>query len=116
MGRLPNADRAIVPEAKIRRYLLDLTSEHGQSKARFFLAFGFTMEAWGDLAEALRAHAVRQEVAGERQTPFGTHYNVEGPVQTPDGRDPHIRSVWKIERGTTVPVLVTAYPPGKRTT
>jgi len=37
--KLPNADQAVVPETKITRYLLDLTSPKGKSKAVFFRAF-----------------------------------------------------------------------------
>lgn len=75
MARLPNGDKALVPQAKITRYLLDLTSKQGRTKAQFFL---------------------------------------EGELQTPDQRNPQIRSVWKIERGETIPLLVTAYPLGER--
>jgi hypothetical protein len=110
MARLPNAEKAIVPEAKITRYLLDLTSEQGKSKAQFFILFGFTMSAWELLAAALRQHGMTHEVADHRETRYGIHYVVDGSLQTPDGRRPQVRSVWKIETGDTVPSLVTAYP------
>lgn len=114
MAKLPNAEKSIVPEAKITRYLLDLTSKHGRSKAQFFMAFGFTMETWDRLATALKRHALAHEVASTRQTPYGVHYNVEGTLETPDMRNPQVRSVWKIQRGDTIPMLVTAYPLDER--
>ena len=110
MAKLPNADQARIPEAKITRYLLSLTSRGGRAKARFFTAFGFTIEGWEALAEALRQHALSHEVAGTRETAYGVHYRVEGPLETPDGRNPGVRSVWKIERDDTIPGLITAYP------
>ena len=110
MSKLPNADKAVVPQAKITQYLLSLTSKNGKTKAQFFLAFGFTIEAWETLATALKQHAMSYEVASTRETPYGIHYNVEGELETPDGRNPVVRSVWKIETDETVPALVTAYP------
>jgi hypothetical protein len=108
--KLPNGDRAVVPPAKITRYLLDLNSEQGKSKATFFLAFGFTIERWEVMVTALRQHAIVCDVTTTRQTERGIHYVVEGALQTPDGRNPQVRTVWKIERGELVPGFVTAYP------
>lgn len=108
--KLPHYERCEVPEAKITRYLLDLTSEAGQTKARYFLAFGFTIEKWGIMAAALKQHAADHELASVRPMPHGTHYLVEGELRTPDGRNPLVRSVWKIDENREVPVLVTAYP------
>ena len=110
MSKLPNSDKAIVPETKITRYLLDLSSKHGKSKAKFFLAFGFTIDRWEELAIALKQHAIRYDVASTRETLYGIHYNIEGALETPDERNPQIQSVWKIEEAETVPTLVTAYP------
>ena len=110
MSKLPNGEHAIVLLEKITRYLLDLTSKQGKPKAQFFLAFGFTIETWETMATALKQHAITHEIASTRETPYGIHYNVEGELETPDNRNPQVRSVWKIEKGETVPVLVTAYP------
>jgi hypothetical protein len=77
MSRLPNADKAVVPQAKITQYLLSLTSKNGKTKAQFFLAFGFTIETWETLASALKQHAMSYEVASTCETPYGIHYNVE---------------------------------------
>lgn len=114
MTRLPNVEEAKVPAAKITRYLLDLTSKQGRAKAQFFHAFGFTMEAWETLADALKRHALTHEIASTRITPHGVHYIIEGELQTPDQRNPQLRSVWKIETGQTIPALVTAYPLSER--
>jgi hypothetical protein len=108
--KLPQLERCIVPEAKITRYLLDLNSPKGQAKAAFFLAFGFTIEVWQGLAQALIHHAQSHEVSKLVQTDYGVHYVIEGILLTPDGRNPQIRSVWAILNGDDVPRLVTAYP------
>lgn len=111
MAKVPNYADCMVPEAKITKYLLNLESEQGKSKARFFLAFGFTIEAWAALADALKQHAATHEVSQTiiRET-FGVNYVVEGAVTTPDGRNPHIRVVWTIDHGDHIPRLVSAYP------
>lgn len=44
---LPNAEKAVVPRAKIVGYLLSNTHPSGKSKAEFFSSFGFSSEAWG---------------------------------------------------------------------
>lgn len=81
-----------------------------QSKARFFMSFGFTPAAWQELADALLTHAADNEVASTEDTAFGTMYVIDGPLLTPDGRAPMIRSVWFLETGQAVPRLATAHP------
>ena len=44
------------------------------------------------------------------ETPFGQKFVVEGPLGTPDSRDPAVRAVWFIETGESQPRFVTAYP------
>ncbi|MCC6802471.1 MAG: hypothetical protein IT319_06280 [Anaerolineae bacterium] len=112
--KLPNTESAVVAEAKIIRYLLDLTHPVGRSKAAFFLGFGFTLEAWKVMANALLQHAAEYEVVKVESTEDGDRYVIEGSIQTPDGRDPFVRSIWFVERGQRVPQFVTAYPMKKR--
>lgn len=108
--KLPNVKRVEIPKEKITGYLLSVTHRDGRHKAAFFMAHGFSVEDWETLAKALRRHAAENEVAKTEQTPFGTRYVVEGPFQTPDGRNPMVRVVWFVERGATTPRLATAYP------
>ncbi|MCX6028453.1 MAG: hypothetical protein NT169_04005 [Chloroflexi bacterium] len=108
--KLPNGDRAIVPQQKITGYLLSFNHRDGRSKAAFFSRFGFSADAWQGLAKALRQHAVDHEVSRVEDSPFGTRYVVEGVIITPDQRDPVIRSIWFIETDNEIPRFVTAYP------
>lgn len=108
---LPNVEKAVVAEAKITRYLLDLTSENGRSKARFFLAFGFTVDEWEVMAKALKQHAASHDVKNiEPRPPFGVNYVIEGALITPDGRNPAVRVIWAIDTGGDTPRLISAYP------
>jgi len=99
-----------VDREKITGYLLCLTHQFGGSKARFFMRFGFTMERWQRLAEELRRHGRINPVTRTTETIFGPRFEVEGPIRTPDGRDPHIRTVWQLDEGETDPRLITAHP------
>ena len=108
--KLPNNDKVQIPAAKVRDYLLSLNHPDGCTKAWFFLSFGFTPGRWQQLADALREHALANRVAQQKQTPFGIKWVVEGPLLTPDGRNPMIRVVWFACAGTTLPRLATAYP------
>ena len=108
--KLPNADKLIVEREKIVDYLLNPAHRFGASKARFFAEFGFRLEEWERLAEALREHGRTQEVASTRETGFGPRYAVEGELSTPGGRRPRVRTVWQWDEGTVAPRLISAYP------
>jgi len=108
--KLPNGGQAQVPQAKITEYLLSFTHEDGRPKAQFFTRFGFTIDEWERLAEALREHARQHHVSKLEKSPFGKRYVIEGSLLTPDGRNPLVRVVWFVEDGSDVPHLVTAYP------
>lgn len=108
--KLPNRERAVIPEGKLRDYLLSPSHQHGRHKAFFFRRFGFTQERWQELASALRAHVERHEVGKVEESPFGMRYVVEGDFTTPVGRVVRVRTVWYMERGEDFPRFVTAYP------
>jgi len=111
--KMPNAELAVVEAEKITAYLLNAAHRYGECKARFFEEFGFRAGEWMMLAEALREHGRRNEVAREKETPFGPRYEVEGPLPAPDGRAPRIRTVWQVDEGEIAPRLITAYPLAK---
>ena len=111
---LPNSERLIVEREKIVDYLLDSTHPYGASKARFFREFGFRGEDWETLAQALRQHGREHEVVRTTETGFGPRYELEGEIRAPDGRRPHVKTVWQFDRGQIAPRLITAYPSKRR--
>lgn len=111
MERLPRGDLAVVPEEKITAYLLALDHPRGGPNARFLLRFGFRLEAWRVLEAALLRHAVEGIVVEHQPGIHGVTYAVEGPLRTPNGRDPSIRTVWIVEWTLQIARLVIAYPP-----
>lgn len=111
-AKLPNFLKSHAPESKIRDYLLNLSHPDGQTKARFFLSFGFTIEHWRALRVALENHGRINPLSKTEENLFGVKYIVEGILQTPDYRNPHIRTIWFIDSDDDeqIPRLVTAYP------
>jgi len=91
-------------------YLLDAAHPDGGSKAVFFHRAGFRAANWELMAEALHNHAIENELAGGEETTYGRKFTIEAPLPTPDGRRPHVRSVWIILRGEEAPRFVSAYP------
>jgi hypothetical protein len=107
---LPYSDQLRVDQAKIVDYLL--SESNGRGKATFFLQFGFRPEQWAVLAEAIKVQAQGHAVVLAVDSPWGTRYSVEGPIDTPSGRQPRprVRTVWILETGSQQPRLITAHP------
>ncbi len=110
MGRLPGMEDGFVDERKVTEYLLSTDHPTGRFKAQFFVGLGFRLDAWEELRNALLRHARENDVADSMVTEFGIKVLVDGPLLTPDGRNPPVRAVWVVERGEERPRFVTAYP------
>lgn len=50
------------------------------------------------------------EVVAIEESNYGARYLVDGIIETPDGRNPRIRTVWIIDSANDEPRLVTAHP------
>ena len=112
--RLPNADQAVVEPEKITEYLLSHTNPRSRGKAGFFVRFGFNSDNWQGLTEALVRQGSNHEVVSVYDTVYGLRYLVDGIIETPDGRNPSIRTVWQVDPGTDYPRLITARPLRRR--
>lgn len=108
--KVPNADLAVIPESKVRNYLLNTGHPIGGSKAAFFRKAGFTGNGWWMLASELKQHVQTNDVVQTKQTQHGTRYAVDGPIVAPDGSTLNIRSAWFIDAGSDKPRFITAYP------
>ena len=91
-------------------YLLNRAHRYGASKAEFFSKYGFLLEKWEVLAQALLQHGQKHDVINVMETGFGPRYLIEGQLPSPDGRAPLVRRVWQLDRGQVAPRLITAYP------
>jgi hypothetical protein len=113
-SRLPASDRAFIQPEKITAYLLSPSHSLGAAKAGFFESFGFKPDKWIELRDAFVDHAKSGPVVGSTSTPYGQTYEVNGPLTTPDGRNPYVLVVWIVRTGEDFPRLVTAVPSEER--
>ena len=91
-------------------YLLSSTHPIGRGKARFFMRFGFRDDAPEELVQALLDHVQDNAVADAEVSSYGTKYRVDGPIASPDGRNPRVSTVWMLRNGELTPRFVTAFP------
>ena len=108
--KLPNGDRAVIDQRKLREYLLSERHPVGRFKARFFLARGFSPDDWQALEAGLRGLATDGEAAEAGSTPFGRKYVASGILTAPSGATTPVGAVWIIRPGDDRPHLVTVYP------
>ena len=83
-----------VEKRKVIDYLLN--KEKSRGKAAFFSDMGFEVSQWEVLAQALKSQALSGTVSSVVESPYGTRYTVDGPIETPDRRTPmpRVRTVW----------------------
>lgn len=75
--KVPNAQHALIPHAKVTEYLLNLHHKRGRSKARLLHALGYRREK-PEVLDLRRQHLSR-EVAQVVQAPFGMEPTIRGP-------------------------------------
>lgn len=99
-----------VERSKIVGYLLNPAHADGASKAKYLLAFGYTVDAPERLADDLVSHAINHWPGRRMLPPIGQPRLIfEGPLWAPDGRAASLRGVWE----ETTPAqmrFLTAYP------
>jgi hypothetical protein len=108
--RLPNADQAVVADAKVRDYLLSPSHPVGRFKSSFFAALGFNVANWQDLREAFLTLARSAEADPGQTSPYGQKYDVRGTISGPLGRQASVVTVWIIPEGREFAHFVTAFP------
>ena len=60
--------------------------------------------------EIAKKAAARGQVARITASGYGVRYRVNGVVETPDGRNPRVWTVWIIDNERGEPRLITAHP------
>jgi len=108
--KLPNAERAVIQQAKIVDYLLNVEHRDGGSKAKLLLSLGYAPANWRQLKSDLVQMHLQEDVIVSRQTISGVRYEIVPPLTGPSGDTVLFRSVWQIDLGTDAPRLVTMYP------
>lgn len=106
---IPDADRAVVEDAKVRDYLLNLAHPDGGSKAIWFGSLGYSRDEWHDLAADLLAIARNCTTFDTQTTRFGVKYKALGTVGRNGHRPGVVVTVWIVEDDDP-PRLLTAHP------
>jgi hypothetical protein len=108
--RLPNSDRAIVADGKVRDYLLSPSHPVGRFKSSFFNALGFSVAHWEQLRQALLSLARSTDATPGQSSPFGQKFEIRGIVTGPSGRQASVVTVWMLPLGHDFAHFVTAFP------
>lgn len=107
--KLPNFQKALIPESKLSGYCLNLEHKDGQHKARVFRsALGLTAENSDELKNALLQAIIDYEAEFQKNTNNGDLYVVLFPM-TRNNKTEIIKSVWIIRPNEDFPRLVTCY-------
>ena len=107
---LPNADQALVDEAKICDYLLSDTHPVGRFKARVFRSLGYTVESWRRLRDDLLHHGQTGTVQRIEMGAYGMKIIISATLKGPNGSSRPFRTAWLIHDQSRQPRLVTAFP------
>lgn len=107
---IPNADRAVIAEEKLRTYLLNPSHKRGSGKAHVLASIGFFERNWKDLEGAIRRDHLGQEPNATISSHYGKRYQILAPITGPNGRAASFHTIWQIDIGTDYPRLITMYP------
>lgn len=110
MTEFYNREKAYVPIAKLKDYLLSETHSVGKSKAKFLRSVGFNEMNVNLLKDSLAAIANSGDVKEAIASPHGVKYIIDGLLKTPTGGAIKMRTIWIINKGQERPRFVTAYP------
>lgn len=109
MLKIPNFEHANINRRKLADYLLSDTHKVGAPKYKFLRSFGFAASRPEELEAALLAHGATN-AASISTTEFGVRYEVDGPLLTPSGSMPMVRTVWQEHEGEPTLRFVTLVP------
>lgn len=103
--------KVIIDKVKVTNYLLNINHPEGQSKAIFFKLHGFDQQRPKQFQNAIKSHFyVNLGTAISVETAYGIKILIQGPIETPIGKEVFIKSVWFQELNSDFVKLVTAYP------
>ncbi len=108
--KIPNGNRAIVDDVKVRDYLLSPDHPIGRFKARVFGSVGYGRDNWQCLRDDLLALASTIDANPVQTNRFGEHWAGTGQRRGPSGAPLPVMTVWLIPSEGASPRLITAYP------
>lgn len=107
--RMPNSERAIVAEEKLRDYCLSPDHPRGRHKARVFAkALGMTNENVTEMREALLLAAQTTAAVVSDRDDYGQRYVIDFLMSGPAGQAT-VRSSWIVKSDEDFPRLTSCY-------
>ena len=107
--KLPNSDKAVIPEQEISDYLLSTSHPIGRFKAKIFNELGYSQENCSLLATDLRSF-LEKDAFEKEHTNFGTKYEIRGNIKGPSGKSCMLITAWIVRTDEDFPRFITAYP------
>ena|SRR5579859_134358 len=107
--KLPNAERAIVADEKLRDYCLNPEHPRGRHKARVFAAkTGLTVLGVELLRTALLEAAYNGKAVATEKDQYGQRYTIDFMFRGVGGQA-RVRSCWMVRRNEDFPRLTSCY-------
>ena len=108
--RLPFAGKAVIPDRKIRDYVLNPGHPKGQHKARIIeAATGFRRDDADTVQQQIADGVMSAPVSHEWSDLFGARYEVRLDITGPSGTLV-VKTAWIVKVGDNVPRFVTLTP------
>jgi hypothetical protein len=98
---------AIIPEEKIRDYLL--VPQKKSDKSQYLSLAGYSREEYWELLRDLREQVLPGESVFQQRNTFGDYYALHGRLTGPNGRRLGVVTIWLREMDGTIRFL-TLFP------
>lgn len=98
---------AVIPEAKLTRYLLVWKPK--DDKSGFLAQAGYTLDNWQQLERDLRSLLMNEAIL-DRETSFGNIYKIEGVLVGYNGVSLQVATFWIVDSFSNETRFVTLLP------
>lgn len=107
--RLPNAEKAILPEGKFTKYLLGGNNEKGLAKGKAITSrLGYTLDSWKDFRQEIASGVLKYPAIGKGKTEFGERYEQKMILYGKKGTPANVVVGWLVKPDGTVS-MTSAY-------
>lgn len=108
--RLPGREKAVIPDAKLIGYALNMEHPKGHDKAVAFRdALGYTVDNADELKAALLGGLQRWKATARTPTKYGQPFEVKMLLTGPNGKSATVKTGWQLDEGSDTPRLTSAY-------
>ena len=112
---MPNAKNAITPREKFINYSLDPDNPNAKGKAEAYeKGLGYTKENADGLISQVHEYVTTDNKPYEiSQSEYGTKFKYRIPVTGPNGKTKNVIAVYQIDKGHSIPRMITNYLEGR---